>query len=68
MQSSDKDESQIRNEILDGSLPPLGHIILQSTPVTKEEGEVWLSMIAQVLPSEIFTHYSWVPFAPGKTN
>jgi hypothetical protein len=45
----------------EGKLEPLGTIILQSMPVTKEEGEVWLTMVAKVLPSEIFTHYSWVP-------
>lgn len=52
----------------EGKLVPLGHVILQSMPLTKEEGEVWLSMIAKSLPSEIFTLYSWLPMQPGDPN
>lgn len=40
---------------------PLGHVILQSQPLTKEEGDAWLKFIAGVLPAEVFTLYSWVP-------
>lgn len=52
----------------EGKLVPLGHVVLQSMPLTKEEGDVWLSMIAKSLPAEIFTHYSWVPILPDPAN
>ena len=45
-------------------LVPLGTVILQSMPLSEEEGRIWLEMIAKTLPSEIFTHYSWVPILP----
>lgn len=58
---------------LDDPLPTpqlarLGHVVLQSLPVTEEEGKVWLNMIAKTLPSEFFTHFSWLPMQPGDPN
>lgn len=52
----------------EGKLVPLGHVVLQSCPLTEEEGKMWLTMIANVLPSEVFTLYSWLPIQPGPTN
>jgi hypothetical protein len=45
----------------EGKMEELGHVILQSRPVTKAEGDAWLKFIAGVLPAEIFVAYSWVP-------
>ena len=45
----------------EGKLVPLGHIILQSCPISEEEGQAWLQMVAKVLPAEIFTTWSWLP-------
>ena len=57
------------DELFEEPKPQLGFIILQSAPLTKEEGQTWLAMVANCLPSEIFTQYSWVPFTkPDETN
>lgn len=52
----------------DQKLVPLGYIVLQSGPLTEEEGKIWLTLVSKVLPSEIFTHYSFVPIIPGDSN
>ncbi len=45
----------------EGKLEQLGTIVLQSLPVSKDEGDAWLQLVAKHLPAEIFTAYSWVP-------
>lgn len=59
---------EIDDPIPTPQLVPLGYIVLQSLPVTEEEGKIWLQMIAKSLPSEIFTQYSWLPIQPGDPN
>lgn len=52
-------------------LVPLGYIILQSFPVTEEEGEAWETLFRKCLPPEackLFTQVSWVPIMPGDSN
>jgi hypothetical protein len=42
-------------------LEVVGNIILMSRPVTQQEGQEWLKAIAQTLPADTFTTWSWVP-------
>ena len=49
-------------------LVPLGNVIIQSFPVTQEEAEHWLELIAKSLPAEMYVKAAWIPMLPGDTN
>jgi hypothetical protein len=55
-------------EPFEGKLVPLGHIVVQSQPLTQAEGDFWLNILAKNLPAELFSHYSWLPILPGDSN
>lgn len=48
--------------------PTFGHMIIQSFPVTEEEGKAWLDLIAKALPPEMYVRASWVPTMLGSPN
>jgi len=44
-----------------GKLEVVGNIILMSKPVTQQEGQEWLQAVSAILPSDMFTTWSWIP-------
>ena len=40
---------------------PMGHLILESCPVTEKEASAWLSMLATCVPTGEIASYIWVP-------
>jgi len=46
---------EIDDIVSNGKLPRLGRVVLQSKPLTKEEGDIWLQMLANYLRRNL--HY-----------
>jgi hypothetical protein len=51
-----------------GKLSPLGYVVLQSEPITEADGNMWMAMVANFMPQEIFRNYRWIPLVPGDGN
>jgi hypothetical protein len=44
---------EIDDIVSNGKLPRLGRVVLQSKPLTKEEGDIWLQMLANYPKSSL---------------